>query len=218
MVATGSNICPFDPFSEQMSKGQIGESVVDESVWMIKASYQWSIFEPKPFVCNKMIITVRNPFEVIAIRAQQNFTYTQDKHVDFDLPSKYPEFWEEFIKQEIQDMVEYYESIFKIFRERNVPHIFIKFEELLREPQVTLEKIFKFQLNTQDLEGTYVETRIKNAVEKIKNEEPSKFDDFYAKAEDMFTEDQKQLLLTKLYDPLEFFGYFKQPESEIDNP
>lgn len=51
-----------------------------------------------------------------------------------------------------------------MFKGRNVPVFFVRFEQLLAEPQKTLEEVFRFLLDSKDVENTVVQRRIKDVV------------------------------------------------------
>lgn len=54
--------------------------------------------------------------------------------------------------------------MFKLYRERNVPVYFVKYEEMLAEPKATLRSIFKFLLNVNTINGTVIEKRINEVI------------------------------------------------------
>ena len=130
------------------------------------------------------------------------------------MPKDHAEIWDKQVKNNVKMLQNFYNEMFKIYRERNVPVYFVKYEEMLAEPKATLRSIFKFLLNEQNINGTVIEKRINEVIEqgkegthvyKMKKENP-----LYPKSEDWFTEEQKEFVLSKLFDQLEFFGYFKK--------
>ena len=75
-----------------------------------------------------------------------------------------------------------------------MPIYFLKFEELVKNPEELLQEVFKFLLDTEDISGTVIERRIKEIVDlgasatqayKVKGVAPK-----YKKSSDMFTEKQ----------------------------
>ena len=54
--------------------------------------------------------------------------------------------------------------MFKLYRDRNVPVYFVKYEEMLAEPKATLRSVFKFLLNVNDINGTVIEKRINEVI------------------------------------------------------
>ena len=49
-----------------------------------------------------------------------------------------------------------YNEAFAQFKARNVPVYFVKFEQLVAEPQKTLEEVFQFLLDSKDVADTVV--------------------------------------------------------------
>lgn len=81
-----------------------------------------------------------------------------------DLPSDHEELWDKQVKHDVKMLQKYYDEMFKLYRERNVPVYFVKYEEMLAEPKATLRSIFKFLLNVNTINGTIIEKRINEVI------------------------------------------------------
>lgn len=49
---------------------------------------------------------------------------------------------------------------------KDLPTFFVRYEDLVKDPKPVLEDLFKFILEQDSLEGTFIEKRIKETVEK----------------------------------------------------
>ena len=76
-VATGSDMPVENPMPLQMA-GLLGEGVVDDSCWIVKTHYPMSLTQ-NAFSCNKVIICVRNPFDIIVSKTHFLKTYSHAK-------------------------------------------------------------------------------------------------------------------------------------------
>jgi hypothetical protein len=81
-----------------------------------------------------------------------------------DLPRDHEELWDKQVKHDVKMLQKYYDEMFKLYRERNVPVYFVKYEEMLAEPKATLRSIFKFLLNVNTINGTVIEKRINEVI------------------------------------------------------
>lgn len=74
-IATGSdmNVHSIKPLQ---FAGLIGEGTVDDTVWIIKSHHPHRFRSNPDFYCSKIIVCVRNPFEVIISWAHFHITET----------------------------------------------------------------------------------------------------------------------------------------------
>ena len=73
--------------------------------------------------------------------------------------SQWPEKWDEIVKANAENIKLYHDNIFDI-KAKQVPHFFIRYEDLFTYPQETLEKVFCFLLELESVEGTNIQRRI----------------------------------------------------------
>ena len=95
MVPTGTDM-HTPPMNMQMT-GLIGEEVSDDSVWVIKSHEPMRICNERDFTTNKIIITARNPFDVIVSCVHFLETKTHDKQIVNDFAKEDPDFFDETI-------------------------------------------------------------------------------------------------------------------------
>ena len=85
---------------------------------------------------------------------------THDKQLDMDFARDDPDFFDRHVKSHVKAMQIFFDHMFKLINDNNVPMIFLKFEQLIEQPKESLASVFKFLLNTNDLTGTVAEKKI----------------------------------------------------------
>ena len=105
-------------------------------------------------------------------------------------------------------------------KKNGMPMYFTRLEELIQEPKEQLVGVFQYIYSSRDTEGTVLEQRIQECIDEGKDRTQTyrmkkKEHRLYECDEDMFNEEQKKYLFTKLYNFLYFFGYFK-PQTDED--
>lgn len=211
-IATGSDAAAgsAQPLSVM---GMIGEHIVDERVWISRTTYPIRAGQHEQFHdfdSNKLLVLVRNPVDVILSKLHAQVSGTRSKKADVDF-AEHTQFISDHVDAAVKEAYAVYTEAFTQFKERNVPVYFVRFEQLVEEPQKTLEDIFKFLLDTRDVEGTVVQKRIKEVAEMnpeakqvypVESSPPPSMDHFTAR--------QQNTIFSKLYDSMEFFGYLRQ--------
>jgi hypothetical protein len=126
--------------------GFIGEGIADKSVWMIESQYplQRTKFHQE-FDCNKLIVLVRDPFEVILSNAHSHLTHSYSLKADVDLKNDEKKYWDSFIKQQVDELIIFWDFMMKIFRNRDVPAFYLKYEDLKNKE--ALSDVCKYILN-----------------------------------------------------------------------
>lgn len=147
------------------------------------------------------MLVVRDPFEVIMENLHTEVTQTITEKCEVSL--SHSQWLEKFISIQIAQLEKFWEHIMKEFRTRNVPVYYIKYEDLIENYKDTMLSIAKFLMNTKSIEGTVIEERVMMSELMVNPQLRT-----YRNTDDI-TEDQKVLVKTKLYDMMEFFGYFK---------
>ena len=89
---------------------------------------------------------------------------THSVKVPFETEKLYPNFWEWWTKDCMTHMNNWYQTFMKDARERKVPVLFVRFEDLVSNPEPELYKMMKFILGERDLTGTNAERRIKEVI------------------------------------------------------
>lgn len=192
----------------------VGEHIVDDRVWITRTTYPIRKGENESFHnfdCNKVLMLVRNPVDVLLAKMHAQVSGTRTKQIDIDF-AEHPQFVSDHVEAAVQEALAINNEAFKHFRERDVPIFFVKFEQLVAEPQKSLEDIFKFLLDCKDIENTVVQRRIKEVVELgAETRQPYDVESNPPKPSmDVLTEKQQNTIYSKLYDSMEFFGYLRQ--------
>ena len=98
---------------------------------------------------------------------------------------------------------------------RRLPTLFIRFEDLVRDPEAEHRKMMKFLLGERDLSGTNAERRILEVIAKgAKASETYELKDTTKKFNQnagIYTEVQRELFKNEFKEYLHFFGYAKLP-------
>ena len=149
-------------------QGLKAETIIDDRVWMFKTHFPLaSMDQPGNEVqlANKVICCVRNPLDSIASTVHIFFNDTHSHSFKNDFLHEFPEFWDLFISS----MIKGYEASVKYFleaaREKRIPTFFFRFEDLLSEPYPVFKSMFEFLLGIENLEGTFIDHRIKKVIE-----------------------------------------------------
>ena len=104
--------------------------------------------------------------------------------------------------------------------QKKVPVIFLKFEELRKEPRDHLFDVFRFLLAKKNLSGTYIEHRIEEVLamghEVTHAYKLKTTDGKFNVAMDRFTPELQRHVKTELANYCQFFGYFND-SSNSDN-
>ena len=146
--------------------GMKGEDIVDDTCWIIKSHFPWVAEYAPQFKTNKVLIIVRNPTE--SNLSWLNLVHTQNHvtKVPFVVNEEYPNFWEWWTKDCMGHMKNWYETFMRDAREKSAPVLFVRFEDLVSNPEPELYRMMKFLLGETDLTGTNAERRIKEVIAK----------------------------------------------------
>ena len=108
---------------------------------------------------NKMIVCVRNPFDVMV--SIMNFIpiHNHGGTVNEDFQKDIPEKWNTCVVETAKNMKEYHDRVFKDMINK-VPVFFLRYEDLVLDPESTLKELFCFILNKKSISGLNIERRI----------------------------------------------------------
>jgi hypothetical protein len=136
-----------------MGEGHVGES---DNVMIVKTHFPLrNEFELK-FNANKQFVLMRNPIDVIPSHTtlinttSHSLTPTEDYHIDF------PEYWKWIVDVEVNAIKAFFERN-KHLVSQQIPTYFIRFEDLMTEPQRVLTELFCFIFEVPSIEGTVLE-------------------------------------------------------------
>jgi hypothetical protein len=147
--------------------GLKGEEIVDERVWIVKAHHPALMPGVLKFDSNKVICCIRNPLDVFISYASLANTLSHTAVPEFDYATDYPEWWDWWIKECADTHAKYFNTMIDhCVKENKNPIYIVRYEDLMSNREAELTGVMKFLLEMDDLSGTNVERRIKEAVAK----------------------------------------------------
>lgn len=145
-------------------QGMKGEDIVDDTCWIVKSHSPWIMEYAPPFRSNKVIVIVRNPTESNISWLNCVSMATHSVKVPYKVHEEYPNFWTWWTKDCMTHMNNWYQTFMKDARSRQCPILFVRFEDLVMNPEPELYKMMKFILGTTDLAGTNAERRVQEVL------------------------------------------------------
>jgi hypothetical protein len=76
--------------------GMKGEDIVDDTVWVGKTHSPWLMPYAPVFHCNKMVIVVRNPLDVIVSWLNLIAQASHNAKTEYEVDKEYPNWWAEW--------------------------------------------------------------------------------------------------------------------------
>lgn len=118
-------------------------------------------------------------------------------------------------------MANWYKIVLHDARKRDVPTVFIRYEDLCNDPETEYKDILKYFIGMNDLTGTNAERRIKEVMLKgAKATQTYTLKDTskkYNAARQYYTDAQVEFAKDKLKDMMYFFGYAKSSTDDREN-
>jgi len=133
-VPTGSDNTLHTDTILQM-QGLKGEDLVDDTCWIVKSHSPWIMQFAPPFTSNKVLFIVRNPTESNISWLNLCQMQTHSLKVPFEVNVAYPNFWNWWTRDCMTHMKNFYKVWIDDARARNVPILFIRFEDLVMDPE-----------------------------------------------------------------------------------
>ena len=100
-IATGSSVSMHTATSLQLI-GLLGEGMVDDRVWIVKAHHPFRLWQSIPFTSHKVICCVRNPLDVFPSYASMCNTLSHSQKPEFEYEEEFPEWWDWFVKSQAE--------------------------------------------------------------------------------------------------------------------
>ena len=178
---------------------------------------QWVYKSHLPFTSNftktdevfpqtKSIFCVRNPFDVAPSLLQLRLTQTHTLSTEQSLLTDFPELWNKFVTEYVDLYNNFLDYHMKAADAHNVPTYYFRFEDLITDPYPVLKELFEFLYGVENIEGTYLDQRIKKVLFKgAQAYVPRKGG--INKNQDQYSEEQLALIKDKNERMLKYFGY-----------
>ena len=103
---------------------------------------------------------VRNPLDTIFSNARHHALLGHNLNPDQHLHTDFPEFWDQFAIATATNIARSHE--FMAANIDKIPTLFVRYEDLVLNPETTLQEIFKFILDADSIENTVLQKRIKD--------------------------------------------------------
>jgi len=144
--------------------GLAGEAIVDDTCWVVKTHSPWLLPMIPMFKCNKIIVVVRNPVDVLISWLNLRSMLNHNVKAPFDYEIEYPKWWDWWVRHSCDIFATWYKLVLEDCRNRRVPYCFIRYEDLVNDPEAEYVNIMRFFLGKKDLTGTNAERRIKEVM------------------------------------------------------
>lgn len=198
--------------------GLMGENIVDDRAWVIKAHHPFLIPESIDYICNKVIVCVRNPLDVLPSWASLTNTLNHSVKPEYKYDKDFPEWWNNWINHQSQGMNKWFDFQIGDAHDNKVPVFVVRYEDLVKSPREELLNMMKFLLNIDEIEGTVAEKRVDEVLAKGASATQTyklKATTGVANANaNLYSEEQIKMVRDNLAEWLYFFGYAKHPEQE----
>jgi hypothetical protein len=198
-----------------------GENIVDDRVWIKKTHWPLILPQALPFFSHKVICVVRNPLDIFPSLVNLGHTFSHCAKLPFDHHVENAERWDKYVRMMSKVHSEYFERMMGDCVEKGMNTIYMaRFEDFIANPGEELDKVFRFLLDLDTLEGTNIQRRIKQVVGQ---KDPSQF--YKLKPETKipnsqahkYTKEQIDCIKKDNAHFLTYFGYTNAPENE-ENP
>lgn len=136
----------------------------------MKTHYPYQYPFTRPLSAARAFIFVRNPVDVIVSQFMLVTTVTHTHSMKNDFPVEFADEWNDHVATSIRLWVDYHKYWLDVLKEKKIPVIFLRFEDLLANQYAILEELFEFVLGVESIKGLYVEERLK----KVLDADPSK--------------------------------------------
>ncbi len=93
-------------------------------------------------------------------------TITHTHGMKNDFPLEFAQEWTEHVTESIKLWNDYHKYWLDIAKDKTIPVIFLRFEDLLANQEETLEELLSYLLVEDSIKGMYVEQRLKTLINK----------------------------------------------------
>ena len=160
-VFVGSDQVIDNTFLDAM-KGQAGQAHVSDEklVWLTMTNYPLVNRESIPFNAEKMICLVRTPLDIIASCAFRHCLHSDNLKPQESLNQQFPEWWDKWVRDTVENIA-YSHTFIDDNLATKIPTYYIRYEDLVIDPQPVLMECFRFLLDVHSLDDTVIEARIR---------------------------------------------------------
>ena len=141
-------------------QGMKGENVIDDTCWIVKTHSPLQEPANPVFSANKVVVVVRNPLDTIFSWLNLVSLMNHVQKAPFDYEKSYPKFFAWWVKHCGAVINAWYVQTMLDAKARDVPMLFVRYEDLMLNPEPELRNIMKFLLDLPDLTGTNAERRV----------------------------------------------------------
>ena len=128
-------------------------------IWICKSHYPTTGSMETPFNCEKAIVVVRNPIDVVPSAGNLFHTFSHSLTPNERYDKDFPEWWEAFVNWITKRMAHFHKGLTTEISEK-IPTYITRYEDLKLNPEPILKEMFCFLLDVPSIEGTIVEKRI----------------------------------------------------------
>jgi len=206
---TGSDMqldqsCPFT--MSLYNAGMQGEGIVDDRCWIVKTHFPELDRLELPFIAQKAIVLVRNPFDVIDSYFNMGATGSHSKSIDDGEYLKFADHWENFIAEKSEMWSKFHD----FWLNAEVPTYVVRYEDLRHDPQSTMTNLFKFLLGSD----SFVKSGIKTSIDAYFDDQSRKQTVYKPRSGTIltslkhYTRNQLKTILSNAQREINLFGYF----------
>ena len=151
-----------------------------------------------------MIVIARNPYDVIkeSADAKNLFDCNDRLQIDQNYLEDHFDWWDKWVNAQTENLANSHAYVIDKVTKK-IPSLFIRFEDLVRNPEQALTDVFKFVLDRDSISGTVLERRIRELADGMKDPDSAECSSF----SNLFLMQQKQHIESSLTNYNSFFGY-----------
>jgi hypothetical protein len=158
-IQTGADNTLHVNVSLQMM-GMKGEDIVDDTVWVRKTHSPWCMPYAPLFHCNKMVIVVRNPLDVIVSWLNLVAQGCHNSKSEYTVEKDYPNWWHKWAIDTAKYIRDWFAVYLKDAALRKLPIVWFRFEDMIMNPEPHLYDMMRVFTSQSDLAGTNAELRV----------------------------------------------------------
>ena len=138
-------------------------------MWICKTHYPLEILPAKVDIEQEgsvAVVIVRSFYTMAESYFYQQSTLTHNRIQTVNIASEYPDLWAKYTNSVVQFTEKFVDFWQKVWNERGIPVIFVRYEDAVRDKATYLREFYSFAYGVESIEGTYLDQRIIREVEK----------------------------------------------------